>query len=64
MFDRRAELFGTETRKATSVRTTLWRLWRYFGHYAIALVLVVIAVIGGTYMQVLIPDLTGQDCRR
>jgi len=64
MFDRRAELLGAETRKARSVGGTLKRLWHYFRHYALALILVVIAIVGGTYMQVLIPDLVGQavDC--
>ncbi len=64
MFDRQAQLFGAETRQATSVRGTLIRLGRYFRHYVLALVVVAVAVVGGTYMQVLIPDLTGQavDC--
>lgn len=64
MFDRDAQLMGMETRKAQSVGKTLQRLWRYFRLYALVLVLVALAVIGGTYMQVLIPDLTGQavDC--
>ncbi len=64
MFGRQEQLFGAETRKATSVRGTLIRLWRYLRHYALALAIVVIAVVCGTYMQVLIPDLTGQavDC--
>ncbi len=64
MFDRDAQLMGTETSKAQSVGKTLRRLWGYFRLYALALVLVALAVIGGTYMQVLIPDLTGQavDC--
>jgi ABC-type multidrug transport system fused ATPase/permease subunit len=64
MFDRDAQLMGTETSKAQSVGKTLRRLWGYFRLYALALVMVALAVIGGTYMQVLIPDLTGQavDC--
>ncbi|MDX1614841.1 MAG: ABC transporter ATP-binding protein [Candidatus Promineifilaceae bacterium] len=64
MFDRRAQLFGTEARKARSIGRTLRRLVGYFSPYGLALLLVAVAVIGGTYMQVLIPDLTGQavDC--
>lgn len=64
MFDRNAQWMGTETRKAQSVGKTLRRLWHYFRLYALVLVLAALAVIGGTYMQVLIPDLTGQavDC--
>lgn len=64
MFDRGAQLLGTETRKARSVGPTLKRLWLYFRHYWPALIGVALAVIAGTYMTVLIPDLTGQavDC--
>ncbi len=64
MFGRQEQLFGAETRKATSVRGTLFRLWAYLRRYLLALLIVAVAVIGGTYMQVLIPDLTGQavDC--
>ena len=64
MFDRRAQMLGIEASKAQSVGGTLRRLWRYFRPYALALVLVLVAVIAGTYMQVLIPNLTGQavDC--
>ena len=64
MFDRQAQLFGTETKKAQSVSGTLKRLWGYFGKYKLALLIVAVGVVGGTYMQVLIPDLTGQtvDC--
>lgn len=64
MFNRQEYLLGTEERKASSIGTTLKRLWHYFRRYSLALVLVAIFVIAGTYMQVLIPDLTGQaaDC--
>ncbi|MFQ5399554.1 MAG: ABC transporter ATP-binding protein [Anaerolineae bacterium] len=64
MLDRQAQLLGTEARKARSVSATLKRLWGYFRRYSLVLLLVVVFVIGGTYMQVLIPDLTGQavDC--
>lgn len=64
MMDRQAQFFGQETRKARSVNDTLRRLWQYFRHYSVVLVLVAILLIAGTYMQVLIPDLTGQavDC--
>ncbi len=64
MFDRRAELYSMEVTKPQSVGTTLRRLWGYFRNYYFALFLVVAAIVAGTYMQVLIPDLTGQvvDC--
>lgn len=64
MFDRHAQILSSETKKARSVGGTLKRLWRYFGRYRWALLLVALAVVAGTYMQVLIPDLTGQavDC--
>ncbi len=64
MFNQNERILGVETSKARSVKRTLLRLWRYFRHYALALVLVVVAIVAGTYMQVLIPDLTGQavDC--
>jgi ATP-binding cassette subfamily B protein len=64
MFDQSARLLGSETRKARSVRGTLGRVWSYFRKYKVALGLVAIALVAGTYMQVLIPDLTGQivDC--
>jgi len=64
MFDHGSRLLGAETRKATSVRGTLFRLWTYFRNYRLPLLLVLAALIASTYMQVLIPDLTGQlvDC--
>ncbi|MCP5100254.1 MAG: ABC transporter ATP-binding protein [Chloroflexi bacterium] len=64
MLGRHDQIFGTEARKASSVGTTLRRLWAYFRKYWIPLILASTFVIGGTYMQVLIPDLTGQavDC--
>ena len=64
MLDRSAQLLGTETRKARSVSKTLVRLGKYFRQYVLVLILVAAFVIAGTYMQVLIPDLTGQavDC--
>ena len=64
MFDRQARLFGVEERKARSVRATLQRLGGYFRKYILVLLLVLGLVIAGTYMQVKIPDLTGQvvDC--
>ena len=50
--------------KPRSAGATLGRLWQYFRHYSWALLLVALLIIGSTYMQVLIPDLTGQavDC--
>ena len=64
MMDRSAELFGKETSKARSVRGTLGRLWHYFRHYGWVLAIVAVLIVASTYMQVLIPDLTGQvvDC--
>jgi ATP-binding cassette, subfamily B, multidrug efflux pump len=64
MFNREAQLLGIEVSKARDVRVTLRRFWDYFRAYKVTLVLVAIMVIAGTYMQVLIPDLTGQavDC--
>ncbi len=64
MFQHQERALGQETRKAASVGATLKRLGNYFRRYAIILLLVAVMVIAGTYMQVLIPDLTGQavDC--
>lgn len=64
MMDRQVELLGRETSKAKSVSSTLRRLWQYFRHYSWVLLLVAALIIASTYMQVLIPDLTGQavDC--
>ncbi|MDX1687650.1 MAG: ABC transporter ATP-binding protein [Candidatus Promineifilaceae bacterium] len=64
MFNRHADLLGTEATKARRVGPTLRRLWDYFRSYWLALLLVVVLVVTGTYMQVLIPDLIGQavDC--
>ena len=56
--------FAAETSKPRSAGATLGRLWQFFRHYSWALLLVALLIIGSTYMQVLIPDLTGQavDC--
>lgn len=64
MLGRQDMLFGVEERKAKSVGSTIRRLWRYFNRYKLALLLVAVFVVAGTYMQVVIPDLTGQavDC--
>ena len=64
MFDRQAQLLGAEVSKARQVGPTLKRFWNYFSHRKGILVLVAVLVIIGTYMQVIIPDLTGQavDC--
>ena len=64
MMDRNAQFLGAETSKARSVGPTLKRLWNYFRHYGWVLVIVALLAIGSTYMQVLVPDLTGQavDC--
>lgn len=64
MMDRQAQLLGMETSKARSVSGTLGRLWRYFRRYGWVLLIVAVLMVASTYMQVLIPDLTGQvvDC--
>ena len=64
MFDRNAQLLGTEVQKAKSVGTTLRRFGGYFKRYGLPLALVAVIVVAGTYMQVLVPDLIGQaaDC--
>ncbi len=64
MMDRNAQLLGAETSKARSVGPTLRRLWQYFSRYGWVLLVVAVLAIGSTYMQVLVPDLTGQavDC--
>jgi len=59
-----SRLLAAETSKARSVSGTLRRLWPYFRRFGLVLLIVTLLVIGSTYMQVLIPDLTGQavDC--
>ena len=56
--------FAAETSKPRSAGATLGRLWQYFRPYSLALLLVALLIIGSTYMQILIPNLTGQavDC--
>ncbi len=63
MFHRQDQIF-TEERKARSVSATLKRLGRYFRPYTFILLIIAAILIGSTYMQVLVPDLTGQlvDC--
>ena len=64
MFDRSAEVFGQETRKAKSVNETLGRFWSYFRKYRVTLIIVVILVIFNTAIQAAVPLLIGQtvDC--
>lgn len=64
MFDRQAQLLGGEVIKARRIGPTLRRFWNYLKQYRLVLLLTLLLVIAGTYMQVLIPDLTGQavDC--
>lgn len=64
MFDRQAQLLGSETSKASSVGGTLKRLGSYFRRYAWVLILIALLIIASTYTQVLIPNLIGQtvDC--
>ncbi len=64
MIDRSEQLLGAEARKARQVGPTLRRFWRYLARHRLIILLIVVLIIAGTYMQVLIPDLTGQavDC--
>ncbi len=64
MMDRQSQFLGMETTKARSISGTLARLWQYFRRYGLILLAAAVLVIGSTYMQVLVPDLTGQavDC--
>jgi ATP-binding cassette subfamily B protein len=64
MFGRQDFLLSTEERKANRVGNTIKRMGGYFGKYIFALLFVATFVLAGTYMQVLIPELTGQavDC--
>ncbi|HSM54515.1 MAG TPA: ABC transporter ATP-binding protein [Candidatus Sulfomarinibacteraceae bacterium] len=64
MIDHQHRMLDTETEKPQDVGQTLRRFWGYFGRYRLVLLLVGLFIAGGTYMQVLIPDLTGQavDC--
>jgi len=56
--------FAAETSKPRSAGATLGRLWQFFRRYSWALLLVALLIISSTYMQILIPNLTGQavDC--
>jgi ATP-binding cassette subfamily B protein len=56
--------FGVEEEKAGSVSNTVFRLSKYFRRYWLMMLGVAVLIIAGTYMQVLVPDLTGQvvDC--
>lgn len=64
MLDRSAQVLGMEQSRARSVSGTLRRLWAYFRRYTLSLLIVAALIVGGTYMQILIPDLIGQaaDC--
>ena len=64
MLNQNERLFNTETETAENIGHTLRRFWAYFRRYRPILLLVGLFIVGGTYMQVLIPDLTGQavDC--
>lgn len=57
-------LFQTEARKPRAVSETLGRFWRYFRGYSHVLVAVALLVVVSTFLQVEIPNLTGQavDC--
>lgn len=64
MFNNSAQLFGQETLKASNVRSTLRRFLAYFRPYWLILLMVLVFLVGSTYMTVLVPDLIGQsvDC--
>jgi ATP-binding cassette subfamily B protein len=55
---------GVQEEKASNLGATLKRLARQFKPYWPVVLIVAILTIAGTYMQVLVPDLTGQivDC--
>ncbi len=55
---------GVQEEKANNLGATLKRLAAYFKPYWLVLLLVGVLTIAGTYMQVIVPDLTGQivDC--
>ena len=57
-------ILAQETSKPTNVGATLGRLARQFGPFWPALILVLVLILGSTYVQVLSPDLIGQsvDC--
>jgi ATP-binding cassette subfamily B multidrug efflux pump len=57
-------LLAQETSKPTNVGATLGRLAREFGVFWPMLILVLVLVLGSTYVQVLTPELIGQsvDC--
>jgi ATP-binding cassette subfamily B multidrug efflux pump len=57
-------LLAQETSKPTNVGATLGRLARQFGAFWPMLILVLVLVLGNTYVQVLTPELIGQsvDC--
>ena len=55
---------GIQEEKANNLSATLKRLAQHFMPYWPVLLIVAVLTVGGTYMQVLVPDLTGQivDC--
>ena len=63
MFDQSA-ILGKEAERAQSNSKTLQRIGGYFRPYWYIMLVVAILMFASTYMQVLIPDLTGQavDC--
>jgi ATP-binding cassette, subfamily B, multidrug efflux pump len=64
MIGQRDWLFQQEARKPRALGETLNRFWKYFRPYTPVLVLVAVLVVVGTFLQVSIPNLTGQavDC--
>jgi ATP-binding cassette subfamily B protein len=57
-------ILAQEVSKPVNVGATLGRLVRQFGRFWSALVVVLVLILAGTYIQVLTPDLVGQsvDC--
>ncbi|HMN59222.1 MAG TPA: ABC transporter ATP-binding protein [Anaerolinea sp.] len=62
--NRGIHMLNQETSKPKNTGATLSRLARYFGPFALALVVVAVLITANTYTQVITPELTGQavDC--
>ena len=64
MFGNMRGLLDQETIKPKSTGETLRRLFRYFGPYWPALLVVLVLMVASSWVQVIVPDLFGQavDC--
>jgi ATP-binding cassette subfamily B protein len=60
----REQMFRAEVSKPQNVGVTLLRFWRYFSRYKAVLLAVAALILISTYLQVLVPEMTGQavDC--